>query len=142
MAYFQEEEYQDQKVNLGTWRTIFRYALGYKKHILFLMTAMVINGVMDVILPMFNSFAIDNFIMKQQTAGLWLFAIAYCICQMTNAVCVFTFCAQAGHIENGMSHDIRKDAFKRLQELSFSYYDKTPVGYIMARMTSDAQRLA
>jgi len=38
-------------------------------------------------------------------------------------------------------YDIRKLGFKRLQELSFSYFDKTPVGWIMARMTSDTQRL-
>ncbi len=41
----------------------------------------------------------------------------------------------------GICYDIRKEGFKRLQELSFSYYDRTPAGWIMARMTSDAQKL-
>ena len=40
-----------------------------------------------------------------------------------------------------LSYDIRKAGFKRLQELSFSYYDKTSVGWLMARMTSDVERL-
>jgi len=40
-----------------------------------------------------------------------------------------------------MTHRIRKIGFRRLQELSFSFYDKTPVGYLIARMTSDTQRL-
>ena len=47
----------------------------------------------------------------------------------------------AGRIELGLSYDIRKIGFKRLQELSFSYYDKTSVGWLMARMTSDVERL-
>jgi len=40
-----------------------------------------------------------------------------------------------------ISYDIRKKGFKHLQELSFNYYDKTPVGWIMTRMTSDSTRL-
>jgi ATP-binding cassette subfamily B protein len=41
----------------------------------------------------------------------------------------------------GICYDIRKNGFKRLQELSFTYYDKTAVGWLMARMTSDTSRL-
>ncbi|MCB0235425.1 MAG: ABC transporter ATP-binding protein, partial [Anaerolineae bacterium] len=29
-----------------------------------------------------------------------------------------------------------------LQGLSFSYFDKTPVGWIMSRVTSDSERIA
>ena len=47
----------------------------------------------------------------------------------------------AGKVEVWLVYDIRKAGFKRLQELSFSYYDKTPVGWMMARMTSDSERL-
>ena len=32
--------------------------------------------------------------------------------------------------------------FKHLQELSFSYFDRTPVGWIMTRVTSDSERIA
>jgi ATP-binding cassette subfamily B protein len=42
----------------------------------------------------------------------------------------------------GVCYDLRETGFKRLQELSYSYYDRTPVGWIMARMTSDVQRLS
>jgi ATP-binding cassette subfamily B protein len=32
--------------------------------------------------------------------------------------------------------------FEHLQELSFSYFDRTPVGWIMSRVTSDPERIA
>ena len=41
-----------------------------------------------------------------------------------------------------VAHDIRMDGFKNLQRLSFSYYDYRPVGWLMARMTSDCERLS
>ncbi|MFQ5616793.1 MAG: ABC transporter ATP-binding protein, partial [Anaerolineales bacterium] len=34
------------------------------------------------------------------------------------------------------------DSIARLQELSLSYYDRTPLGWIMSRVTSDSQRIA
>lgn len=33
--------------------------------------------------------------------------------------------------------DIRQDLFKKLQELTFSFYDKAAVGWLMSRITSD-----
>ena len=52
---------------------------------------------------------------------------------------MFTFDSDCWRIELDLSYDIRKAGFKRLQELSFSYYDKTSVGWLMARMTSDVE---
>ena len=47
-----------------------------------------------------------------------------------------------GKIRTHISHDIRRDGFENLQRLSFSFYDHRPVGWLMARMTSDSERLA
>jgi ATP-binding cassette subfamily B protein len=41
-----------------------------------------------------------------------------------------------------IAYHIRQDGFLRLQELSFSFYDRTAVGYVMARMMSDISRLS
>ncbi len=54
---------------------------------------------------------------------------------------VWWFIYLAGKIETGVVYLIRKDAFKHLQELTFSYYDKTPIGWLMARLTSDCSNL-
>jgi ATP-binding cassette subfamily B protein len=39
-------------------------------------------------------------------------------------------------------YDLRKRVFDHLQNLSFSYFDRTPVGWIMSRVTSDTERMA
>nr|HPN60895.1 ABC transporter ATP-binding protein [Bacilli bacterium] len=48
----------------------------------------------------------------------------------------------AGEVEVEVGYELRDEAFYRLQQLPFSYYDKTPSGWIMARLTSDSRRLA
>ena len=41
-------------------------------------------------------------------------------------LCIFAFCRTCSRTENGINRHIRSMGFKRLQELSFSYYDKMP----------------
>ena len=48
----------------------------------------------------------------------------------------------AGILGERIRYDLRKKMFNHLQELSFSYFDRTPVGWIMSRVTSDTERIA
>lgn len=50
----------------------------------------------------------------------------------------YYFMAYTGHIMGAkIETDMRQDLFAHLQKLSFSYYDETKIGQIMARITSD-----
>ncbi len=55
---------------------------------------------------------------------------------------VFTFIYLAGVLGERIRYDLRKDLFNHLQKLSLSYYSRTPVGWIMSRVTSDTERVA
>jgi ATP-binding cassette subfamily B protein len=55
---------------------------------------------------------------------------------------VFTFIYLAGLLGERIQYDLRRSMFTRLQELSFSYFDRTPVGWIMSRVTSDPSKVA
>ncbi|MTI48689.1 MAG: ABC transporter ATP-binding protein [Firmicutes bacterium] len=99
-----------------------------------------VSGV-DVILPYMNKYAIDNFVETGNLDGLWKFGGIYLVLVIIQVINIGVFIAIAGKIETSLPYDIRKVGFERLQQLSFSYYDKTPVGWMMARMTSDIRRL-
>ena len=48
------------------------------------------------------------------------------------------YMANVGHIMGAkIETDMRKDLFAHLQKLSYSYYDETKIGQLMARITSD-----
>lgn len=54
---------------------------------------------------------------------------------------VFMFINFAGKIQEYVMFDIRQELFKKLQELSFSFYDKSAVGWLMTRITSDTNKV-
>lgn len=140
MSVFQEEDYTKQ-FDLKLWKRLLKYAAAYKKQMLLLIAVMIGVGCIDAAFPLMTRIAIDNYIIPGSTKGIWKFAIIYGLLVLVQAVNVYALIDRAGFVEMGIGYDIRKKGFKKLQELSFSYYDKTPVGWIMARMTSDTSRL-
>lgn len=141
MSVFKEETY-NKHLDVRLWKKLLRYAKPHRKLMFKLCGVMIGVGAIEATFPMLTKYAIDNFIAKNSYNGIEKFAAIYLalICaQVINVWCLIAF---AGKIETNICYDIRKDGFKHLQELSFSYFDKTPVGWIMARMTSDIQRLS
>ncbi|MTI67311.1 MAG: ABC transporter ATP-binding protein [Firmicutes bacterium] len=113
----------------------------YSKNLFALAFVMVLVAGIDVVFPLMNKIAIDKYIVPKNLDGLVGFSIKYGVLIIIQAINVYLLIALAGKLETHIPYDIRTLAFKRLQELSFSYYDKTPIGWLMARMTSDVRRL-
>ena len=137
-----EEEYTVEKVNLGTWKKILKTVFDDKKSVFFLFFFAVIMGFIDMTMTLFNAYAIDNFFEKGNYETLPIFITLYVLAAFIMGFSVWGFIYQAGKIEVKTNYRLRKEAFETIQRLPFSYFDKTPQGWIMARMTSDSRRLA
>jgi ATP-binding cassette subfamily B protein len=137
-----DENKSTQKIDIGIWRRLFKYLTEFKKGLVYLAFLMVGVAGIDVVMPLLTRYAIDNFIMKKTTEGLITFAALYFCIIVFQAMNVRLFIINAGKIETHLAYHIRKLGFKRLQQLSFSYYDSSSVGWLMARMTSDVSRLS
>jgi ATP-binding cassette subfamily B protein len=61
---------------------------------------------------------------------------------LVQAAAVFGFIWLTGILGQRIQYDLRRTMFNHLQELSLGYYGRTPVGWIMSRVTSDASRIA
>lgn len=140
MSAHQEQDY-NKKFDITLWKKLLRFMKPYKKQLTLLGFFMAAVAGVDIIFPLMTKYAIDNFIIPQTFDGLLGFSIAYLALIIIQCINIFYFISLAGKIEMGVSYDIRKAGFEKLQQLSFSYYDTTPVGWIMARMTSDIRRL-
>ncbi len=140
MQYQQEQDYT-KKLDAGLWRRLIGYMKPYHKYLIAIMATMAVSALCDTIFPLLTREAIDTFIAGGQAGGKVWFIVRYVGTVLLQSACIFTFCMLCGRAEMGINRHIRKLAFKRLEELSFSYYDQTPVGFIISRMTSDTSRL-
>jgi len=140
MSEIREEEYR-KRFSLGLWLRLFHYLLPYKKHLCILGIVVIGLAGTDAIFPLLTKYVVDNYIVPGILVGLWRFGVIYALLIAIQALIVWLFITMAGKVEMGICYDIRKQGFQRLQELSFTYYDRTQVGWLMARMTSDISRL-
>lgn len=139
MQQQQEQDYT-RRFDAGLWRRLIAYMKPYHKYLLGVMATMCVSAVCDVIFPLMTREALDNYASLTSDTILW-FAVRYAGIILVQFACIFVFCRLAGKAEQGINRHIRSMSFKRLEELSFSYYDTMPVGYIISRMTSDTARL-
>jgi len=85
---------------------------------------------------------IDEGIVAQDMPRLTQLLTRYGALAAFQAAMVFGFIYLTGVLGHRVQYDMRKQLFDHLQQLSFSYFDKTPVGWIMSRVTSDSERIA
>jgi ATP-binding cassette subfamily B protein len=139
--YFEEEEFTTQ----FTGKTIFRIVQLAKPHwewVLGFVLMITLVSVLDSYFTFLSSRIIDEGILGGDTVALKNITTRYGLLIIIQAAGVFGFIYLAGVLGERIRYDLRKKMFTHLQELSLSYYNVTPVGWIMSRVTSDSERVA
>lgn len=143
MSYREEEQFTSEKLDVGLWKKILMMLLENKKNLFLALFFVLFEAVIGIILPILNRYAIDVFYQGQgSTEAILKFALLYGGLVAVQAFLIYEFIYRSGLIEMDISYQIRQNVMEKLQNLPFSYYDKTPTGWIMARMTSDVSRLS
>jgi ATP-binding cassette subfamily B protein len=139
--YFEEEEFTTQFTGKTTFR-IAQLAKPHWKWVLGFILMITLVSVLDSYFTFLSSRIIDEAIIGENVAALKNIIIQYGLLILVQAAGVFGFIYLAGILGERIRYDLRKSMFIHLQELSLSYYNITPVGWIMSRVTSDSERVA
>ena len=101
----------------------------------------LLGSVADIVLPLFQKYALNNYVATGVFDTIVIFVIAYVATLIFAAVANYISCYLALAIEVTINKLLRQRAFEHLQTLSFSYFNQNSVGYIHARMMSDTSRI-
>jgi ATP-binding cassette subfamily B protein len=96
----------------------------------------------DSVFTYLSKLIVDEGIVPGDQARLVELLLIYGGLAVVQAAAVFGFIYLAGILGERIHYDLRKKMFDHLQELSFSYFDRTPVGWIMSRATSDSGKIS
>lgn len=141
MAAYEEQEY-NKPFSFRTWAKMLPFFRPYRRYFAITMGLNILLAGIDVIVPLFQSYAIDRFITADTLSGLGVFAAVYAAVILFQTCSVYWSVRAATIIEMNVGKDLKWAQFEHLQTLSFSYYNTTPVGYIHARVMSDTLRIA
>jgi ATP-binding cassette subfamily B protein len=139
--YYEEEDFESQ-VNGKTLTRIFAQAKPYWKRMLVFLLCIGMTAVLDGYFTFLSKRLIDEGIVPGNKAALYNIAGTFISLVIVQACFVFIFIYLVMVLGEQIRYDLRKVMFDHLQDLSLSYYSRTPVGWIMSRVTSDSDRVA
>ena len=109
-----------------TWNKILPFVKKYYKHLGLSAVMLFLCAIVDIVIPLFQRYAIDNFIIAQDMSTVSVFSASYIAMIAFQAFTVVVFCRIAITVEMRLGRDMKHAAFRHLQNLSLSYYNTTP----------------
>ena len=118
-----------------------RFMKRYTKIYVIMVVLGLLGSVIDIIIPLFQRTAINDFILNNTLKGIGLFIAAYIGVLILQTIFNSISAYLAFRTELNINRDLRQTCFEHLQTLSLSYYNQNSVGYIHARVMSDTSRI-
>lgn len=138
---FQEEEFSTQFNGRTLLRILAQVKPYWPKLLGFLLLISLVSA-LDSYFTFLSKRIIDEGILGQDRQALMRIVTIYGSLIVVQAMGVFGFIYLTGILGERVRYDLRRKLFNHLQNLSLSYFNRTPVGWIMSRVTSDTDRIA
>ena len=140
-----KDEFQDSEkaqMELHLWRRLFSYIFKYRGHIAIIASCGAVTGITEVIPGYITMRMVKDIQAHGPDASLTLWAILIVLTGFVASAVVFGFVMCVCKVRSKASYQIRDDAFRNIQQQSFRFFDRRPVGWLMARLMSDCERLS
>lgn len=130
--------------NANQWR-VFKRLMSYLKPYKFLtalaLGLLLLTTVVKSLIPLVASYFIDHFLTDMnQTAMLIL--LGYYLMYVVQTIIQYFGNFFFARVSYSIVRDIRRDAFANMEKLGMSYFDKTPAGSIVSRITNDTEAIS
>ncbi len=130
--------------NQNQW-SVFKRLLTYLKPYKFLtflaLTFLLSTTVIKSIIPLVASYFIDHYLHDMNQAASMIL-IGYYGLYLLQTLVQYLGNLFFARVSYSIVRDIRRDAFANMEKLGMSYFDKTPAGSIVSRLTNDTETIS
>lgn len=140
-SYYEEEEFKTG-FSGKVLKRIFGLVKPHKGKVIGFIFAILVVASLDAVFTYVSKHIIDDGIVAKSLPMVYKWITVYGGLILFQGMAVFTFIFIAGILGERIRYELRRHMFEHLQNLSLSYYSRTPVGWIMARLTSDSERVS
>lgn len=136
-----EEEVLGKAYDARLMRRLMTYLKPYKGSIILAVTLLLVISLLQLVGPILTMIAIDQYITQGNGEGLFKIALLYF------GVLLFIFVLRYGqtlltqYTGQRVMVEIRMALFRHIQRLHLAFFDRTPVGRLMTRLTGDVENL-
>lgn len=123
------------------FKRILSYLKPYKWLTLFALALLLLTTVIKSIIPLIASRFIDHYLTALNQPA-FLLLLGYYGMYLIQSVVQYLGNLFFARVSYSIVRDIRRDAFAKMQVLGMAYFDKTPAGSIVSRITNDTEAIS
>ena len=127
---------------MKTFNRLIAYLWRYKKSSTIAILFILLSSVTATVIPLMARYYIDTYIDKGTwNEGYWLLIVYYSLF-LLRVLLTYIGTYAFSYVSNSVVRDLRQEAFSNMQKLNMTYFDTTPAGAIVSRLTNDTQAVS
>jgi ATP-binding cassette subfamily B multidrug efflux pump len=150
MSDFREEEALGKAYDAQIMRRLITYLRPYKASIIFAVVLTLLVGPLEVVGPYLFGYGVDKYIVPGSNHlisaadalhGVSLVSLGFLVALLLSFAVQYLQVRIMQNVGQQTLYDLRKEIFERLQRLPMSFFDRSPVGRLVTRVTTDVDAL-
>src|ERR1019366_2013599 len=150
MSDFREEEALGKAYDSQLLRRLMTYLRPYRWSVVFAVILTLLVGPLEVVGPYLFGYGVDKYIVPganhalpaaDALRGVSLVSLGFLAALLLSFAVQFLQVRLMQNVGQQTLYDLRKEIFERLQRLPMSFFDRSPVGRLVTRVTTDVDAL-
>jgi len=139
--YSSDDEILGKAYDSKLMKRLLYYIRPYRKYVVLAILMTVIVAALGPIRPLLTQIAVDKYIAKGNFTGLMWVSILMIFSLLFQSAMQYYLTYYTQLLGQKTIYDLRVQLFAHTQKLALKYYDKTPIGRVVTRVTNDVESL-
>lgn len=127
--------------SLGPFRTLMKYVAKQWKLLALFVFMSIVSSEASVLGPYVIMNIIDKGMVAKNFSQLTFYVIVFIVLTIVGSISDFIISYATRYFSNNLAKDLRLDLFKSIQSKSFTFFDRTRIGQLVSRITSDVDEI-
>jgi len=137
----QDDEILGKAYDSKLMKRLLSYVKPYKKYVVAAIFMNIVVAALGPLRPYLTKIAIDDYIVNDNYQGLLTISAILFGTLIFQAIIQYFLTYYTQLMGQNIIYDLRVKLFAHVQKLSLKYFDKTPIGRIVTRVTNDVESL-
>jgi ATP-binding cassette subfamily B protein len=140
--FFQDDEVLGKAYDARLMRRLLKYVRPYRGYIILAIFLNIVTAALEPVRPYLTKVAVDNYIAVGDSKGLINIIALILISLILQAVINYAMTFATQYMGQRTLFDLRMEIFEHLQKLALKFFDKSPIGRLVTRVTNDVESLS
>ena len=139
--YKKDEEILGKAYDSKLMKRLLSYVKPYRKYIFIAIIMNIVVAALGPVRPYLTKIAVDDYIANSDYNGLLIISLILLATLLFQSVVQYFLTYFMQYLGQKIIYDLRSQLFTHIQKLALKFFDKTPIGRIVTRVTNDIESL-